>query len=362
MHAEDFEQRMLAAAAEPSPFLGDDQQNRDWSSHAHAEDVSPHVSLQDIMLQQANAQSQGIQPPAHNLHEGNHVVSATASPVWLQEDRSSSRPLSLQEIQEAQKAEEAKSRAKQQPGPPEVSPGWAVPVSTGFPSSNVDNEQRTQSRAKSKQEGQKRENLVANAAVTDDGMFWEYDNPELQDDSFRIAFAPTSSAVQNNFPMLGPSEKQKNPGDATVSSLVRGQPSQAAEKESPSAFGGPMPSAEFEKWCKEQLRHLNGSDDITLVYFLCSLTSEAEVTQYVREYLGNSSEAIQFSQEFIRRNNAKNARSNTENAMVASASAPLTSKQAKKNKKKNKGGKLDASMLGFGVDASGRQLEGGTGL
>jgi len=56
------------------------------------------------------------------------------------------------------------------------------------------------------------------------------------------------------------------------------QPQQ--QPKSTTAFGTAAPSAAFEGWCKERLRGINGSEDITLIYFLCSLSSTKEVQEY----------------------------------------------------------------------------------
>jgi len=123
-----------------------------------------------------------------------------------------------------------------------------------------------------------------------------------------------------------------------------------------------MPTTSFETWCRAQLKLINGTDDVTLVYFLCSLTNQAEVTQYVQQYLGSNTAARKFAAEFIQKKSEMMqapAQATVSTLPKDPTPVPVTNsgKQAgKKEKKKKKGKGLDASMLGFGVDASGRQL------
>lgn len=60
-------------------------------------------------------------------------------------------------------------------------------------------------------------------------------------------------------------------------------------------------SPEFASWCKAQLRALrNGDDDLTLVQFLMTVGSNAEVAEYLTEYLGRTPAVSAFSNEFIK--------------------------------------------------------------
>jgi hypothetical protein len=61
-----------------------------------------------------------------------------------------------------------------------------------------------------------------------------------------------------------------------------------------------MPPA-LESWCKEQMRKLNGSDDLTLVTFCMTLTDPIEIRQYLTAYLGSTPQVNSFATEFISR-------------------------------------------------------------
>jgi hypothetical protein len=51
-------------------------------------------------------------------------------------------------------------------------------------------------------------------------------------------------------------------------------------------FGGPSMSNEFKMWCSAQMQSLTGSEDLTLIEFLMSLSSPADIKEYVAQYLG----------------------------------------------------------------------------
>lgn len=60
-------------------------------------------------------------------------------------------------------------------------------------------------------------------------------------------------------------------------------------------------SPEFANWCKIHLRQLrDGDDDLTLVQYLMTVASNAEVAEYMTEYLGKTAAVSAFSNEFIK--------------------------------------------------------------
>ncbi len=60
----------------------------------------------------------------------------------------------------------------------------------------------------------------------------------------------------------------------------------AASSASATPFGGPSMSNEFRVWCSAQMQSLTGNEDLTLIDFLMSLSSAADVKEYVAQYLG----------------------------------------------------------------------------
>eukprot|EP00523_Entomoneis_sp_CCMP467_P010635 CAMPEP_0168738414 /NCGR_PEP_ID=MMETSP0724-20121128/10919_1 /TAXON_ID=265536 /ORGANISM="Amphiprora sp., Strain CCMP467" /LENGTH=1104 /DNA_ID=CAMNT_0008785753 /DNA_START=77 /DNA_END=3391 /DNA_ORIENTATION=+ len=80
--------------------------------------------------------------------------------------------------------------------------------------------------------------------------------------------------------------------------------SQAASAKQTSAAGddfGAKMSPALEKWCKDQMIKLNGSDDLTLLSFCMTLTDPNEIRQYLVTYLGTSPQVNSFANEFIQR-------------------------------------------------------------
>jgi len=66
-------------------------------------------------------------------------------------------------------------------------------------------------------------------------------------------------------------------------------------------------SPSLEAWCKEQMRKLNGSEDLTLVAFCMTLSDSIEIRQYLTAYLGTSAQVNNFASEFISRKNGGNS-------------------------------------------------------
>jgi hypothetical protein len=60
-------------------------------------------------------------------------------------------------------------------------------------------------------------------------------------------------------------------------------------------------SPQLEKWCKDQMQKLNGTDDLTLVSFCMTLSDPVEIRQYITTYLGTTPQVNSFATEFINR-------------------------------------------------------------
>jgi PERQ amino acid-rich with GYF domain-containing protein len=82
---------------------------------------------------------------------------------------------------------------------------------------------------------------------------------------------------------------------STPSQSQRSSSSSVAEE-----FGAKM-SPLLEKWCKDQMQILNGTDDLTLVSFCMSLNNPEEIRQYLTTYLGSTPAVNKFATEFINR-------------------------------------------------------------
>lgn len=101
--------------------------------------------------------------------------------------------------------------------------------------------------------------------------------------------------------LSNPQASRQNQTTATVST----QPGSAAPSNSTAkAFGAQM-SPDLEKWAKDQMLKLNGTDDLTLVSFCMSLTDSTEIRDYLTAYLGSTPQVNNFAGEFINRKNGK---------------------------------------------------------
>lgn len=100
-----------------------------------------------------------------------------------------------------------------------------------------------------------------------------------------ISLQPTSTASSNAVQSVGQLQRSNSVfgGDATAD-----------------AFGATL-SPVLEKWCKDQMHRLNGTDDLTLVTFCMTLSDQDEIRQYLTAYLGSTPQVNSFATEFINR-------------------------------------------------------------
>lgn len=106
------------------------------------------------------------------------------------------------------------------------------------------------------------------------------------------------------------------------------------QQRSASNASGSTPAEEFgatlsptlEKWCKEQMEKLTGSDDLTLIGFCMTLNDANEIRQYLQAYLGNGPKVNAFATDFINKRGLGNKQEEWE-----------TPGSAKKGRKKKPG-------------------------
>ncbi|XP_053969044.1 GIGYF family protein Gyf isoform X1 [Anastrepha ludens] len=121
---------------------------------------------------------------------------------------------------------------------------------------------------------------------------------------------------------------------------------------------------DFIAWCTKILNSMNTKLDVpTFVTFLRDLESPYEVKDYIRMYLGENKESVDFGKQFLeRRSKYKNLQraQNAHNddmckpapAITPSGNDNSDNKGKQKKVKKNKMTKLDARILGFSVTAA----------
>jgi len=137
-----------------------------------------------------------------------------------------------------------------------------------------------------------------------------------------------ASSIQNSAPVTSvrpgqaPSKPQQNKAAINMqpNSSVPVASSTLAEE-----FGASMSPA-LEKWCKDKMQQINGSNDLTLIAFCMTLNDASEIRQYLTTYLGSNSQVNTFATEFINKRGLGNKQEEWE-----------TPGSAKKGRKKKSG-------------------------
>ncbi|GFH61637.1 hypothetical protein CTEN210_18113 [Chaetoceros tenuissimus] len=102
-----------------------------------------------------------------------------------------------------------------------------------------------------------------------------------------VSSGPTTSTTRRS------STAQKSKPSSTNSTQETLQQFGADDKMTP----------DLENWCKQQMKKLNGSEDLTLVAFCMTLSDPMEIKQYLTAYLGSTPQVNNFASEFISRKN-----------------------------------------------------------
>lgn len=119
-----------------------------------------------------------------------------------------------------------------------------------------------------------------------------------------VSTAPSASASSQN---IVPSNanmpvrtKQQAQAAAAQKQMLAQQRGNAQKSVDDFGANGRLSPA-LESWCKDQMRKLNGSDDLTLVAFCMTLSDPVEIRQYLTAYLGSTPQVNNFATEFINR-------------------------------------------------------------
>lgn len=118
------------------------------------------------------------------------------------------------------------------------------------------------------------------------------------------ALAPNAAAMTAGGPRPGQSmgntqQPTQAGANRKVAPLTAQQRSVSSSSSTPAEEFGTSMSPALEKWCKEQMQKINGSEDLTLVAFCMTLTDANEIRQYLTTYLGGTSAVNSFATEFI---------------------------------------------------------------
>lgn len=145
---------------------------------------------------------------------------------------------------------------------------------------------------------------------------------------------PTPSATGQNSGGVGSTRSPQGNGKAQqnvtrkASPISQQQRSSSTASSTPAEEFGTTMSPGLEKWCKDQMEQINGSDDLTLVAFCMTLDDASEIRQYLTTYLGSTSQVNNFATEFISKRGLGNRQEEWE-----------TPGSAKKGRKKKNGGR-----------------------
>jgi len=112
--------------------------------------------------------------------------------------------------------------------------------------------------------------------------------------AIRSASIQSSAPVTSVRPGQAPSKVQSK--KAAINNHARPVP--VSSSTPADEFGATM-SPVLEKWCKEKMQLINGSNDLTLVAFCMTLDDASEIRQYLTTYLGSTPQVNNFATEFI---------------------------------------------------------------
>lgn len=109
----------------------------------------------------------------------------------------------------------------------------------------------------------------------------------------------SASAAQSSTSMQSRAAQQM--AGSTAQKQANSQTSTQKTMEEFGANGKMTPA--LESWCKDQMRKLSGSDDLTLIAFCMTLSDPVEIKGYLTAYLGSTPQVNNFATEFINRKN-----------------------------------------------------------
>uniref|UniRef100_A0A8C6L931 GRB10 interacting GYF protein 2 n=1 Tax=Nothobranchius furzeri TaxID=105023 RepID=A0A8C6L931_NOTFU len=166
--------------------------------------------------------------------------------------------------------------------------------------------------------------------------------------------------------------QKNNKGNANLSNSLSGRTSKKADEEEKllKLFQGVSKSQQdtFIQWCEQTLHTLNTANNLdvpTFASFLKEVDSPYEVHDYIRAYLGDTTESKDFAKQFLERrakqnsNQQKQAPSNQQVKQQQQQQQRFETVTSGKKKKKQKMVRADPSLLGFSVNASSERLNMG---
>uniref|UniRef100_A0A4W5QGP7 GRB10 interacting GYF protein 2 n=1 Tax=Hucho hucho TaxID=62062 RepID=A0A4W5QGP7_9TELE len=198
-------------------------------------------------------------------------------------------------------------------------------------------------------------------------------NMGFWDEAVKEAAQPPPQAPP---PARKPNAQKNNKANANLSSSRTNKKVEEEEKLL-KLFQGVNKSQQdgFMQWCEQTLHTLNTANNLdvpTFASFLKEVDSPYEVHDYVRAYLGDTSEAKEFAKQFLERRAKQKANQQKEPQPPQNQQPTLKQRQqhlqqqarfetvtSGKKKKKQKMVRADPSLLGFSVNAASERLNMG---
>ena len=232
------------------------------------------------------------------------------------------------------RVKEAKPAPVPAPAAASAGPAWggaAAGVKTGNKKKSMSEIQQEEARvaarlAKDNKGKSRSSSGWANIAATGGTSAWSGGQVAASAPLSTQAAAPRVSGAKPTASMQQVKARQQAQVAAAHKQVMHQKAKAVVEGASEFGENGKM-SSSLETWCKDQMRVINGSDDLTLVSFCMTLSDQAEIKQYLTAYLGSTPQVNNFAAEFI---NRKDGNKNTQGGWETTVST-------KKGRKK-KGG------------------------
>jgi len=113
------------------------------------------------------------------------------------------------------------------------------------------------------------------------------------------AVGPVATVRPSQVPLKSQTSGQGSVATRKASTSVQTHRSAPVSSSTPAEEFGTTMSPSLEKWCKDKMQQINGSDDLTLVAFCMTLNDANEIRQYLTTYLGLTPQVNNFATDFI---------------------------------------------------------------
>jgi len=196
-------------------------------------------------------------------------------------------------------AEAAPSASKEEevPAPAPTAPAWGGAASGKAPGkkksmSEIQQEEARVAASRAKEQPQRSGGGWAGIAASGGTTAWTGDAVKPPS---RVNPAPAQAGAATS-----QASKSRQQSKAAVAQANKGGAAASNNSSAADEFGesGKM-SPQLEAWCREQMKKISGSEDLTLVSFCMTLNDPGEIKQYLTAYLGSTPQVNNFASEFI---------------------------------------------------------------